>query len=392
MRNVVILGATGSIGASVLSVIRDHPEDFRVTGFAAGRPGPAFAALAAEFPDADAAVAEDADAFEEELRRSGWRGRYYHGADAAERLVRHADADDCVAAIAGTAGLRPAFAAAERGLRILLANKETLVSAGALFLDAVRAGRAALLPLDSEHAALWQCLDLGGGRRRTDVTRLTITASGGPFRTWTAERMACASPADALKHPVWRMGAKISVDSATLANKALEVIEAHHLFGLPFDAIDILVHPQSVVHGMAEFMDGSILAHMGVCDMRQPIACMLFHPERRGSGLPRVNLADIGRLDFEKPDCGRFPLLGLGLEAGRRGGERPAAFNAANETAVELFLAGKLAFGDMARVVGAATACAGDSPLRSVDDVLQAHERARRAVLNAAGAAGTELR
>lgn len=383
MRNVVILGATGSIGASVLSVIRDHPEDFRVTGFAAGRPGPAVAALAAEFPDAYAAVAEDAGGFGEELRRGGWRGRYYHGGDAAERLVRAVDADDCVAAIAGTAGLRPAFAAAERGLRILLANKEALVSAGELFLAAVKAGGAELLPLDSEHAALWQCLDLGDGRRRSDVTRAILTASGGPFRTWTAERMADASPGDALQHPVWRMGAKISVDSATLANKALEVIEAHHLFGLPFDVLEILVHPQSIVHGMVEFANGSALAHMGVCDMRQPIACMLFHPERRESGLRRVDLAEVGRLDFGKPDMERFPLLGLGLEAGRRGGACPAEFNAANETAVELFLKGKLAFGEMARVVGAAMMGASDSPIHSIADVLQAHERARRAVLEA---------
>lgn len=387
MRTIIVLGATGSVGASALSVIRDYPEDFRVTGLAAGRRSPALAKLAAEFPDAAIAVAEDgaaAESFEKELRTSGWHGRFHCGKDSSENLVESADADDCVAAIGGTAGLKPAFAAAARGMRILLANKEVLVSAGELFLDAVRRGGATLLPLDSEHAALWQCLN-GGAGQRTDVRRAILTASGGPFRTWTKERMASAAPADALKHPVWRMGAKISIDSATLANKALEIIEAHHLFGLSYDKLDILVHPQSVVHGMAEFVDGSIIAHMGVADMRQPILCMLFHPERRGTGLGRVNLAAIGRLDFEEPDFERFPLLGLGLEAGKRGGSFPAAFNAANETAVELFLAEKLPFGDMAHVVRAAMTetGAGNRPMRSVDDILQTHDSARRAVLDA---------
>jgi 1-deoxy-D-xylulose-5-phosphate reductoisomerase len=207
-----------------------------------------------------------------------------------------------------------------------------------------------------------------------------ITASGGPFRTWSAERMAKATPADALKHPNWIMGAKISIDSATLANKALEVIEARHFFGLAPDAIDILVHPQSVVHGMAEFVDGAVLAHMGVCDMRQPIQYMLLHPSRRACSLPRLDLAAVGRLDFEKPDLERFPLLALGLDAMRRGCAAQAAFDAANEAAVESFLDGKLSFGKMADAVGEALRRAGDDPLHSLDDVLLTHERARNAV------------
>lgn len=379
MRDVIILGATGSVGANTLSVIREHPEDFRVVGLACGRSGSPMAALAREYPDAAVAVAEDSEVFEEELRRGGWRGRYFYGRDAAEEMVRGIDAADCVAAVGGTAGLRSTFAAAERGLRILLANKEVLVSAGELFLDAVKAGGASVLPLDSEHAALWQCID---GRQPSDIARVVITASGGPFRTWSADEMALATPEDALKHPVWRMGAKISIDSATLANKALEVIEARHLFGLAFDAIDILVHPQSVVHGMIELVDGGVLAHMGICDMRQPIACMLFHPARRVSALERVDLAKVGRLDFEKPDLERFPLLALGLDAGRRGGSCPAEFNAANEMAVGLFLAGKIPFGGMAVVVGAAMEGAGNCPLDSLDDVIRAHDRARKAVMD----------
>ncbi len=379
MRDVVILGATGSVGASALAVLREFPGDFRVVGVAARRSSPELARIAAEFPDAAVAASEDRELFEEELRRAGWRGRYFHGADAAVTLVRSVAAHDCVAAIGGTAGLRPAFAAAAMGLRILLANKEVLVSAGNLFTAAVAAGGASVLPLDSEHAALWQCL---GARAREDIARVIITASGGPFRTWPAERMARAAPADALKHPVWNMGRKISVDSATLANKALEVMEAGHLFGLGPDALEVLVHPQSVVHGMVEFVDGSVIAHMGVSDMRQPIQHMLFHPGCRAGTLPRLDVAAAGRLEFEKPDMERFPLLALGLDAMRRGGSCPAEYDAANETAVELFLAGRMPFGGMAAAVGEAMRNAGDIALDSLEDVFRAHARARETVGN----------
>jgi 1-deoxy-D-xylulose-5-phosphate reductoisomerase len=226
-----------------------------------------------------------------------------------------------------------------------------MVSAGHLFNTAARAGNAPVLPLDSEHAALWQCLE---GRDRAAVENVWITASGGPFRTWPKEQMSAATPADAVKHPKWSMGAKISVDSATLANKALEVIEAHMLFGIPVEKIGILVHPQSAVHGIVEFADGSHIAHLGICDMRQPAAYMLHYPERRANSLPRFDLLQLGRLDFEAPDTERFPLLALGLDAARRGGGYPALFNAANETAVELFLEGKIAFPRIAEAVAAA--------------------------------------
>ncbi len=380
MKSVVVLGATGSVGSNVLAVIREHPEDFRVAGLVAGRAGEKLAALAREFPDAAVALGrgtEDA-AFAGALRDSGRAGRFFAGPDGALELVSSAGADICVAAVAGTAGLELTFAAAARETRILLANKEVLVSAGRLFMDAARAGGSEVLPLDSEHTALWQCLE---GRRREEVARLVVTASGGPFRGWPAERLAHATPADALKHPVWRMGAKISVDSATLANKALELIEAHHLFGLGFDRLDALVHPQSAIHGIAEFVDGSLIAHMGICDMRQPIACMLFYPERRPTRLPRLDLAALARLDFEPPDRARFPMLDLGVEAGRRGGKYPALYNAANEAAVELFLAGRLSFPGIARAVGAALEKGEDGEFAGLAEVAETHARARRLVL-----------
>ncbi len=378
MKRVIVLGATGSIGTSVLEVLRAHAEEFRVTGLAAARPGGELAALAREFPEAAVAVADDPEhALQARLAASPRSGAVLTGPEAALDLVRGGGADICVAGISGTAGLLPAFAAAEKGMRILLANKEVLVSAGGLFNAAARAGGAEVLPLDSEHAALWQCLD---GRDRAAVAKIWITASGGPFRTWTREQMAAARPADALKHPKWRMGAKISVDSATLANKALEVIEAHQFFGFPPESIGILVHPQSVVHGIVEFADGGQLAHMGVCDMRQPVRSMLLHPERRAGALPGLDLASIGRLDFEAPDYGRFPLLALGLEACRRGGGGTALYNAANEAAVALFLEGKLSFPGIADAVAfAMRGCAPPEP-SSLADVAALHAEGARKV------------
>lgn len=380
MKDVIILGATGSVGSNTLAVIRDHPESFRPVGLVAGRGGDKMEALAREFPDAALALGRETDAadFAERLRLSGRAGRFFAGPNGALELLAEVKADICVAGVSGTAGMDLAFAAAAREMRILLANKEVLVSAGRLFMDAARAGGSGVYPLDSEHTALWQCLE---GKKPEEVEKLIITASGGPFRTWPAERLSAATPADALKHPVWRMGEKISIDSATLANKALELIEAHHLFGLEFDAMEALVHPQSAVHGLVEFVDGSILAHLGICDMRQPIAHMLFHPDRRRTKLPRVDLARIGRLDFAQPDYDRFPLLPLGVEAGRRGGKYPALFNAANETAVELFLAGRLSFPGIARTVAAVMEKGESGECSSLDEVLDVHRRARRLAL-----------
>ncbi len=371
MKHVIVLGATGSIGFNTLDVLRSHPDDFAITGLAVRRPSDAVVALAGEFASAGIAVAEAGPDFGDRLRSTGWRGIFFHGPDAAEKLVRAMHADICIAAMGGSVGLRPAFAAAELGLRILLANKEVLVSAGQLFMDAVRDGGARVLPLDSEHAALWQCLE---ARERSEIEKVVITASGGPFRTWTSEAIDKATVADALRHPVWRMGEKITIDSATMANKALEMFEAAYLFDLSFDMMEIVVHPQSVVHGMVEFLDGSVLAHMGVADMRQPIAYMLFYPHRERCGLKRLDLTAIGRLDFEQPDLHRFPMLAMGIEAGEQGGSAPVVYNAANEEAVRLFLAGGLTFSGIPLAVGAALdRFSGPAP-GSLGEVLALHE------------------
>lgn len=381
MKSVIVFGATGSIGASVLSVLRAHPEDFRIAGLAAGRGGEKLGALAREFPEAAIALGQEAnaDAFAALLAGSGRSGRLYRGPDASLDLLADVAADIRVAAIGGTYGLKLTLAAAKRGGRLLVANKETLVSAGRLFLEA--AAGTEVLPLDSEHCAIWQCLE---GRGTPGVSRLFLTASGGPFLDWPAERLAGATPEDAVRHPVWRMGAKISVDSATLANKALEVIEAHHFFGFPFDDIEVLVHPQSAVHGMIEFVDGTLIACLGACDMRHPVSRLLFHPERRESRLPRLDLSVLGRLDFARPDSGRFPLFEAGIQAGRRGDRAAAFFNAANEAAVELFLARRLSFPGLAQTVLAAMRESADGDFSSLSEIVETHERAKSLVGNLA--------
>ncbi len=403
MKKVIILGATGSIGTSTLAVIRDFKNsgkavdpatgngsgnggdtNFAVAGLSANHPGEKILALAREFPQAAIALAGGDASFGETLRRQNWRGKYYYGNDAAAEMVNETSSDLCVAAIGGTAGLAPTFAAANKGLRILLANKEVLVSAGRLFLKTAARAGATVLPLDSEHTALWQCLE---GRNHAELRRLIVTASGGPFRTWSAERIAAATPEDALKHPVWRMGAKISIDSATLANKALEVIEARRLFKLEQDQVDILVHPQAAVHGLVEFVDGSILAHLGICDMRAPIAYMLTYPKRRDCGLPRLDLAALAKLEFAPPDLRRFPVLGRGLEASRRDGKYPAVFNAANETAVELFLAGRIACGEIAPAIEQALELSEPGEAESLAELEEIHARARAKVVEGVAAA-----
>jgi 1-deoxy-D-xylulose 5-phosphate reductoisomerase len=374
MKRVIVCGATGSVGGNTLAVLRDHPDKYRVVGLVAGKASVGMAALAREFPDAAVAVGENKPIPALDRDRPG---AVFAGENAPLRLLAETDADVCVAAVSGTAGLRLAFAAAAKGITILLANKEVLVSAGTLFLDAVGRGGSTVLPLDSEHTALWQCLD---GHAPEQVRSVIITASGGPFRTWSSEQMKSAAPADALRHPVWRMGAKISVDSATLANKALELIEAHHLFSLPFERMEALIHPQSAIHGLVEFVDGSLLAHMGVCDMRQPIATMLAWPERRENALPRFDLAAVGRLDFSKPDMDRFPMLRLGIRAGQSGGVASAMYNAANEAAVLLFLAEKISFADIAGAVEYATKNSARTDVSSLDEVEDVHREARSRV------------
>ncbi|MDR3211388.1 MAG: 1-deoxy-D-xylulose-5-phosphate reductoisomerase [Planctomycetota bacterium] len=380
MRKVVLLGATGSVSQSVLTVIRHYPGRFQVVGLAARRGGVELARLAEEFPDAVIAFhqAEDAPVFQDLLPAS--HRTVFSGPQAGEHLVEAVEADTCVAAVSGTAGLRMTFAAVRRGMRILLAEKEILVSAGRLFLAEAKKYSAEVIPLDSEHSALFQCLE---GRSIAEISRLWITASGGPFRTWTREAIARATPTDALRHPVWRMGAKISVDSASLSNKALECIEAHHLFQIPYERLEILVHPESLVHGMVEFVDGSCLAHLGVANMTLPAAFALFYPERELSKAPGLNWKSQHQFNFEPPDYARFPLLDTGLQAGKRGETAAAAFNAANEMAVELFLAEKISFGDIAVAVAAALERlpnAGEVPLADLAAVEALHQDTRQAV------------
>jgi len=295
-------------------------------------------------------------------------GTNCRAAAGEEALVEAAaaDADLVIAAIVGCAGLRPVMGAVEAGRTVALANKEALVTAGALMTDAARSSGGTLLPIDSEHNAIFQCL---AGSRSADVSRLILTASGGPFRAASAETIGAATPAQAVAHPNWSMGAKISVDSATMMNKGLELIEAHYLFGLPSERIDILVHPQSIVHSMVEFVDGSVLAQLGSADMRIPIAYALAWPERMATPAQRLDLAAIARLDFEAPDLDRFPALRLAREALEAGGAAPVVLNAANEVAVAGFLAGRIGFPEISHLVQEALMAGDYGAPRSICDV-----------------------
>jgi len=377
MKRLLILGATGSIGQNTLAVVRAHSSRFRIVGLAAARDAAGLAAAAAEFDCPAVALADGARANELRERLQGRDCRIFTGTDAAAELARNCGADVCVAAIPGTAGLAPTFAAADAGMDLCLATKEALVAAGPLLLAKAREKGLSLLPVDSEHAALHQCLR---GRETTEVRRLILTASGGPFRGWSRDRLRAATADEALRHPVWRMGRKVSVDSATLANKALEVIEAHHLFGLPYESLAILVHPQSVVHGIVEWADGTLLLQAAMPDMRISLQYAMLHPD---IGLPLAgapDLARLGALTFEEPDRAAFPLLDLGLDAGRRGGLHPAVFSAANEAAGEAFLAGRLPFWDMAARVEEALKRTPSGAAETLAAVADAEREARRAV------------
>jgi 1-deoxy-D-xylulose-5-phosphate reductoisomerase len=354
MKRVAVMGATGSIGASTLDVIARHPGRFRASVLSAHRNVDALAALCATHRPELAVIVEPA--LEGELARrlaaAGVRCEVASGHDALTAAASGTLCDTVVAAIVGAAGLDSTLAAARAGKRLLLANKESIVLAGPLLLEALRAGGGELIPVDSEHNAIFQCLP--GGRpdlRASGVRKLILTASGGPFRGRTRAELATVTPDQACKHPKWSMGRKISVDSATLMNKGLEVIEAHHLFGAPADAIEVAVHPQSLVHSLVEYVDGSVLAQLGNPDMRTAIAHALAWPERVASGVPPLNLATCGALEFEAPDLDTFRCLALAYQALRAGGDAPAILNAANEVAVEAFLAGALPFLAIAEVV-----------------------------------------
>ena len=346
-RKVAILGATGSVGQSTLDLIAAAPARFEVTALTAHRNAKGLADDARRVGAALAVVADPAALPELKARLAGTSTRAAAGAEALAEAAS-GEAEWVMAAIVGCAGLEPVMAAVEAGKTVALANKEALVTAGALMTDAARRSGATILPVDSEHNAIFQCL---AGQSYDGVSRLILTASGGPFRQWSAAGMARATPAQAVAHPNWSMGAKISVDSATMMNKGLELIEAHHLFGLPSERIDVLVHPQSVIHSLVEYVDGSMLAQLGSPDMRVPIAHTLAWPERMPTAARRLDLLEVATLSFEAPDPVRFPALRLARAALDVGGGASVVLNAANEIAVEAFLAGHIHFGDIAAIV-----------------------------------------
>jgi 1-deoxy-D-xylulose-5-phosphate reductoisomerase len=348
-RRVTILVATGSIGASTIDLLRREPERYRIEALSAGRNAPALARLARELKARLAVVADPSAYADLKSELSGSGIAVAAGPDALIEAAS-APADWVMAAIAGATGLRPTLAAIERGATVALANKECLVCAGSLFMRRAAAAGATVLPVDSEHNALFQAMSAG---KRDDVRRVIITASGGPFRTWTREQIERATPEQALRHPNWSMGPKVTIDSATMMNKGLELIEAHHLFDLPGHQIDVLVHPQSVVHGLVEFQDGSVVAQLGAPDMRIPIAHCLAWPNRISAPAPRLDLAAVGSLTFETPDLERFPALKLARQALETGGCAPTILNAANEVAVQQFMSGGLGFAGIARLVAA---------------------------------------
>ena len=373
IKTISIFGATGSVGGSTLDLIDLNPEKYRVIALTANGNAAALASLAIKYDAEVAVVADEAQLPVLEVLLKDTRITAAGGADALVKAAEM-DADWTMAAIVGCAGLPPTLAALRCGKIVALANKEALVSAGALMMaEAARSG-ATLLPVDSEHNAIFQCLQ---GGRLEQVRKITLTASGGPFRTYTRVQMSAVSPAQAVAHPNWDMGAKISVDSATMMNKGLELIEAHHLFPVGLDKIDILVHPQSVIHSMVEYQDCSTLAQLGSPDMRIPIASTLAWPERMETNCTPLDLAAIGRLDFEAPDMERFPALKIAREAIEAGGVTPAILNAANEIAVAAFLAGSVQFLEITDIVSRVLASYSPPEPNGLDDIFAADSEAR---------------
>ncbi|MEP7002056.1 MAG: 1-deoxy-D-xylulose-5-phosphate reductoisomerase [bacterium] len=370
-RGVAILGSTGSIGTTALRVLDRQRARFRVTALTAFTNAPLLEEQARLFQARYVGLVQKGS----EGPPDWCQGE---GDSCLIDAATRDDVDIVLNAVVGAAGLNATLAALGKGKRVALANKESLVMGGALVTDAARRGAGELVPVDSEHSAILQCI---AGRPLSEVRRLVLTASGGPFRAWSPERIDAATLGDALQHPTWRMGRKITVDSATLANKALEVIEAHFLFGIPYDRIDVVVHPQSVVHSFVEFVDGSVLAQLGAPSMELPILYALTYPDRVcDTGVPAFDPVALSPLQFEPVRRAEFPALDLGILAGRAGGAAPAIFNAANEHAVALFLQGAIRFGDIARAIDSALARLGTAPGGSLDAILTADADARRHV------------
>ncbi len=390
-QKLVVLGATGSIGVNTLDVVARHPERFEVLALSALHRIDLLFEQCLRFRPGYAVVGSDeaGDRLDRMLREAGCGTSVLVGTESLERIAGLPEADAVMAAIVGAAGLRPALAAAKAGKKLLLANKEALVMAGPVFMQEVRRNKALLLPIDSEHNAIYQCLPDGfsSNLENNGVRRILLTASGGPFRQVPLEALERVTPEQACAHPNWVMGKKISVDSATMMNKGLEVIEAHWLFDAPWEKIEVVIHPQSVIHSMVEYADGSVIAQLGNPDMRTPIAHALAYPGRIEAGVAPLDLCRIGTLNFERPDYQRFPCLSLAYQALRRGGNAPAILNAANEVAVEAFLEGRLAFTRIPGVIEQALASVTWGEAAELDAVLAAdaagREAARRLVSSA---------
>ena len=372
MKRIAVLGSTGSIGTQTLDVVARHPDRFRVEVLAAGANVDRLAQQIAAFRPRTAAVATREAA--ERLRLLFPGLRILWGEEGLIEAAAGTEADTVVAAVVGSAGLRPVLAAVEAGKQVCLANKEALVAAGHLVTAAAVRKGVAIVPVDSEHSAIFQCLN---GRDTSRVARLVLTASGGSFRDRSREELVGVTVEEALQHPNWSMGAKITVDSATMANKGLEVIEAHWLFGVPYERIAVLLHPESVVHSLVEFVDGSVLAQLGVPDMRVPIQYALTYPDRLDSPAPRLDLTQIGSLHFRTVDFRRFPALAMAFESGKIGGTMPAVYNAANEIAVRRFLSGELSFLDIEACVESVLSRHRPIPDPDLETVLEADAWAR---------------
>ncbi|NTV09638.1 MAG: 1-deoxy-D-xylulose-5-phosphate reductoisomerase [Zoogloea sp.] len=383
MQRLTILGSTGSIGVSTLDVVARHPERYKVFALTAYRQIDRLREQCLVHRPKYAALGNPADAqlLQAQLRAAGCATEVLAGAAALEELAAASETDTVMAAIVGAAGLLPTLAAARAGKRVLLANKEALVMSGALFMNAIQASGATLLPIDSEHNAVFQALPANFDRQLDGhgVRRILLTASGGPFRATPVSELSGVTPDQACAHPNWVMGRKISVDSATMMNKGLEVIEAHWLFGAAPERISVVIHPQSVIHSMVEYTDGSVLAQLGNPDMRTPIAHALAYPERIEAGVKALNLFDIAQLTFERPDFERFPCLSLAYRALEAGGTAPALLNAANEVAVAAFLSGGLGFTQIAEVIAASLDDISVTPASTLDDVMVADGAAREA-------------
>lgn len=375
-KRVCIMGSTGSIGRSTMDVVRSLGPRYRVTGLCAARRWRELAAQAAEARPSAVALAQTDHAKELKPLLNG-STELLVGPEGLVELAARPDSDFVVAAIVGAAGLPSTIAAVRAGKRVGLANKEALVVAGSILIPLARKSGACLLPIDSEHSAIFQSMTAG---RPSEVKRILLTASGGPFRTWSGPEIAQATVEDALRHPTWKMGPKITVDSATMMNKALEIIEARWLFGLPVESIEVLVHPESIIHSMVEFCDGSVIAQLGTPDMRTPIQYSLTYPNRVPGCATRLDFATIRRLNFEPPDLERFPALRLGYEVARAGGTAGAVFNAANEAAVEAFLNRRIPFGRIVQLIEEVLGRHAVSPSPDLDELLEADAWARREV------------